>query len=160
MGALQLLRHHRGFRSLWSARVISFSGDSLSLVALLLHVADTTGQALAISLLLLAGDFTPALLSPLTGAISDRFNLQRVMITCELLQGLLLVFITLALPPLPLVLALVAARAVAGQVFLPPSRAAVPALVPGHHLETANSEWGSVNWPAACLGCGCHVWNS
>ena len=44
---------------------VSFLGDSLSLVALMLHVAATTGQALAVALLLLAGDFAPALLGPL-----------------------------------------------------------------------------------------------
>jgi len=152
MGALQLLRQNRAFRSLWSARVISFAGDSLSLVALMLHVASTTGQALAVSLLLLAGDFAPALLSPLTGAISDRFNLKRVMISCELLQGALLVLIALALPPLPLLLVLVAARAVAGQVFLPASRAAVPALVPGGALETANSTLGFGTNASEALG--------
>ena len=152
MGALQLLRQNRAFRSLWSARVISFAGDSLSLVALMLHVASTTSQALAVSLLLLAGDFAPALLSPLTGAISDRFNLKRVMLSCELLQGALLVLIALALPPLPLLLALVAARAVAGQVFLPASRAAVPALVPGGALETANSTLGFGTNASEALG--------
>lgn len=152
MGALQLLRQNRAFRSLWSARVISFAGDSLSLVALMLHVASTTGQALAVSLQLLAGDFAPALLSPLTGAISDRCNLKRVMISCELLQGALLVLIALALPPLPLLLALVAARAVAGQVFLPASRAAVPALVPGGALETANSTLGFGTNASEALG--------
>jgi MFS family permease len=152
MGALQLLRQNRPFRSLWSARVISFAGDSLSLVALMLHVASTTGQALAVSSLLLAGDFAPALLSPLTGAISDRFNLKRVMITCELLQGALLVLIALTMPPLPLLLALVAARAIAGQVFLPASRAAVPALVPGSELETANSTLGFGTNASEALG--------
>lgn len=152
MGALPLLRQNHAFRALWSARVISFAGDSLSLVALMLHVASTTGQALAVSLLLLAGDFAPALLSPLTGAISDRFNLKRVMISCELLQGALLVLIALALPPLPLLLALVAARAVAGQVFLPASRAAVPALVPGSALETANSTLGFGTNASEALG--------
>lgn len=152
MGAFQLLRRNQGFRSLWSARVISFAGDSLSLVALMLHVADTTGQALAVSMLLLVGDFTPSLLSPITGAISDRFNLKRVMITCELLQGALLVLIALTLPPLPLLLALVAARAVAGQVFLPASRAAVPALVPGRDLETANATLGFGTNGAEALG--------
>lgn len=152
MGALQLLRQNRAFRSLWSARVISFAGDSLSLVALMLHVASTTGQALAVSSLLLAGDFAPALLSPLTGAISDRFNLKRVMISCELLQGALLVLIALAMPPLPLLLALVAARAVTGQVFLPASRAAVPALVPEPELETANSTLGFGTNASEALG--------
>jgi MFS family permease len=152
VGALELLRGHREFRSLWSARVISFAGDSLSLVALMLHVADTTGQALAVSLLLLVGDFAPSLLSPLTGAISDRFDLKRVMISCELLQGALLFLLALALPPLPLLLALVAARAVAGQVFQPASRAAVPALVPEKDLETANSTLGFGTNGAEALG--------
>jgi hypothetical protein len=54
-----LLRSNRSFRILCTARSISFLGDSLSLVALLLYVEKTTGAALAVALLLLAGDFTP-----------------------------------------------------------------------------------------------------
>ena len=86
-GARALLRGRPAFRSLVLARVVSFVGDSLSLVALMLHVAQSTGQALAVAALLLAGDFVPALLSPLTGAVSDRFDRRRVMIICELLQA-------------------------------------------------------------------------
>jgi len=141
-GALRVLRDHPGFRTLCFARVVSFVGDSLSLVALMLYVADETGQALAVSLVLLAGDFAPSLLSPVTGAISDRFDRRRVMIACELTQGGLLALIALTLPPLPLLLALVAARAIAGQVFQPASRAAVPALVPARDLAAANSALG------------------
>jgi MFS family permease len=152
MGALRLLRHNTAFRSLWSSRVISFTGDSLSLVALMLHVAGSTGQALAVSLLLLVGDFAPALLGPLTGALSDRFDLQRVMVLCEVMQGALLLLIALTLPPLPVLLALVGARAVAGQVFQPASRTAVPALVPGRDLETANSTLGFGTNAAEALG--------
>jgi hypothetical protein len=48
----------------------------------------------------------------------------------------------LTLPSLPLLLALVALRAVAGQVFQPASRAAVPALVRDRDLEAANSAIG------------------
>jgi MFS family permease len=124
----------------------------LSLVALMLHVAQTTGQALAVAALLLAGDFVPALFSPLTGAISDRFDRRRVMIACELLQAALLVAIALALPPLPLLLVLVAARAITGQVFQPASRAAVPALVPPRHLESANSALGFGTNGAEAIG--------
>ncbi len=72
MGSLALLRANRPFRLLWTARTVSFLGDSLSLVALMLYVAGTTGAALAVALLLLAGDFAPALLGPLTGTVSDR----------------------------------------------------------------------------------------
>jgi MFS family permease len=140
--ARALLAGNAPFRTLCTARVISFVGDALSLVALMLYVADTTGQAIAVSLLLLVGDFAPSLLSPLTGAIGDRFDLRRVMISCELVQGGLLVVIALTLPPLPLLLALVAARAIAGQVFLPASRAALPALVRDRELGVANSVLG------------------
>lgn len=45
-----MLRHHSAFRALWGARVLSFTGDALSLVALMLYVAEQTGQALAVSL--------------------------------------------------------------------------------------------------------------
>ena len=147
-----MLRDQPAFRSLIIARVVSFVGDSLSLVALMLHVAQTTGQALAVAALLLAGDFVPALFSPLTGAISDRFDRRRVMITCELLQAVLLMAIALALPPLPLLLVLVAARAITGQVFQPASRAAVPALVPPRHLESANSALGFGTNGAEAIG--------
>jgi MFS family permease len=142
VSAWHLLRRNAAFRWLCSARVISSTGDSLSLVALMLQVAGSTGRAFAVSLLLLAGDFAPSLLSPVTGAVSDRFDRRRVLIGCELVQGALLVVIAIALPPLPLLLALVAVRALAGQVFGSAARAAVPALVHGPELAAANSAVG------------------
>jgi MFS family permease len=141
-GAVHLLRTIRPLRALFTARVVSYAGDSLSLVALMLFVADSTGQGLAVALLLLAGDFVPSLVAPLTGAVSDRFDRKRVMITCEVVQGVLVLLIALSLPPLPVLLALVATRAIASQVFMPASRSAIPAMVPDRHLETANSTIG------------------
>ncbi|NBE94877.1 MFS transporter [Nonomuraea sp. KC401] len=152
LSGLQLLRHSAGFRSLWSARVVSVGGDALSLVALMLHVAGTTGQAIAVSLLLLVGDFVPSLLSPIAGAISDRFDLKRVMIACELAQGVVLLLIAVSLPPLPLLLVLVGLRAIGGQVFLPASRAAIPGLVRDKDLETANATLGFGTNAAEALG--------
>lgn len=151
-GALRLLRHRRAFRALWSARAVSFLGDSLSQVALLLHVAHTTGQALAVSSLLLASDFAPSLLSPLTGTLSDRFDLKRVMVLCELIQGVLVLVLALVLPPLPVLLVWVAARALAGRVFHPASQSAVPALVEGRELEAANAALGFGTNGAEALG--------
>lgn len=112
------------------------------MVALLLYTASSTGQALAVALLLLVDDFVPAMMSPLTGVISDRFDRKRVMVICELVQGALVAAIALTLPPLPWLLALVAVRAVVGQVFQSASRAAIPALVQDRDLESANSALG------------------
>ena len=86
---------------------MSFLGDSLGLVALMLHVADTTGRALAVALLLLVGDFAPALLGPLAGTLADRLDRKRVMVSCELVQGVLVGATALWLPPLPVLLVLV-----------------------------------------------------
>ncbi|HEY2098177.1 MAG TPA: MFS transporter, partial [Pseudonocardia sp.] len=117
-----LIRTNRSFGALCTARTVSFLGDTLSLVALLLYVADQTGQALAVAALLLVGDVLPALLGPLAGALADRYDLRRIMIGCELAQVGLTVLLALWLPSLPVLLVLVAARALAAQVFAPASR--------------------------------------
>jgi MFS family permease len=164
-GSLRLLAANRPFRLLWSARAVSFLGDSLSLVALMLHVADTTGQALAVAWLLLAGDFAPALLGPLTGTVADRLDRRRVMVGCELLQAALVVGIALWLPALPLLLVLVGLRAVAGQVFQPASRAAVPAVVPsatwsGPTPPSASPPTAARPWARWSRPCCCRSWRS
>src|SRR5215217_370173 len=100
-GPARLLRDNRAFRSLWCAQGVSFLGDCLDLVALLLYTADATGRALSVALLLLVGDFAPALLGPLTGVASDRFDPKRVMVSCELAQGVLTAVVALTLPPCP-----------------------------------------------------------
>jgi MFS family permease len=138
----RLVRTNRAFGALAAARIVSLTGDALSLVALMLLVADRAGDALAVALLLLVGDFAPALLGPLTGALSDRFDLRRVMVAADVVQGGLVLVIALTLPPLPVLLVLVALRAVAGQVFLPASRAAMPALVADRDLPAANALLG------------------
>ncbi len=132
-----------GFRVLWVARSVSFLGDSLGLVALLLYVEGATGAALAVSLLLLAGDFTPGLFGAFAGAIGDRFDLKRVMVSCDLVQGALVVVMAVVLPPLPVLLVLVAVRSITAQVFQASSRSAVPALVKDEELEAANSALGA-----------------
>jgi MFS family permease len=139
---IELLRDNRPFAVLFSARIVSFLGDSLSLVALMLYVAGETEQALAVALLLLVGDFVPGLFGPLTGALSDRYDHKRVMIACELVQGAVTAVIALWLPALPVLLALVAVRALAGQLFQAASRSVVPDLVADKHLAPANTAIG------------------
>jgi MFS family permease len=62
------------------------------------------------------------------------------------------VAIALWLPSLPLLLVLVGLRAVAGQVFQPASRAAVPAVVPEGDLERANAAVGVATNGGETLG--------
>jgi MFS family permease len=137
---------------LLGARAISYAGDTLSMVALMLHVASSTGQALAVAALLLAGDFVPSLVAPFAGALADRFDRRRLMVGCELVQAVTVMAIALFLPSVWLLLVLVAVRAVAGQVFQPASRAAVPSLVPPEGLVAGNARLGLVTNVAELAG--------
>jgi MFS family permease len=139
---METLRRHQGFRMLFAARCVSYAGDALGMVALMLHVAGSTGLGLAVAALLLAGDFVPSLAAPFAGALADRLDRRRLMIGCELVQAVLVAAIALSLPPFAPLLVLVAVRAVAGQLFQPASRAAVPALVPEEDLVAANATLG------------------
>ncbi|WUK74135.1 MFS transporter [Kribbella sp. NBC_00359] len=112
-------------------------------MALLLYVEGATGAALAVALLLLAGDFTPGLFGAFAGAVGDRFDLKRVMVSCDLVQGALVVVMAVVLPPLPVLLVLVAVMSITAQVFQASSRSAVPALVKDEELEAANSALGA-----------------
>jgi MFS family permease len=109
---LRLLRESPAFRRLWISRFVSFAGDSLALVALILYVADHTNEGFAVAALLIAGDFAPTLLAPWTGALADRVDMRRLMITCELLQAAAVIAIAVSLQWLAVVFMLVVARSV------------------------------------------------
>lgn len=141
-GAIALLRDNLAFRRLWAARSLSFIGDSLGGVALLLHVAATEGSGTAIALLLLVGDFAPTILSPLSGTLSDRLDRKRLMIGSELAQGVIIGVIALFSFSFAPLLALVAVRTTLAGVFQPASRSAVTTLVPANRLEGANAALG------------------
>lgn len=141
-GAVRLLRRNAAFRALWLSRTISFIGDALGTIALLLYVVGEEGTGVTVAIVFLAVDFAPALLSPLTGTLSDRVDRKRLMIGCDLLQGVIILVIALATLPLPLIFGLVAIRSGLGSLFQPASRSAVPELVPEPDLETANAVIG------------------
>jgi len=124
------------------ARAISFVGDSLGLIALLLYTANATGDAFAVALLLVAGDLVPSIASPLTGALSDRVDRRALMVGCELFRGAVVTIIAAGRPNLTLLLALVGLQALAGGAFQPASRSAIPHLVDDRDLAGANATIG------------------
>lgn len=139
---MRLLRTRPAFAALWYARLISFLGDSLERVALILYVA-RTGDAAAVGLLLLAAEFVPTIAGPVTGAVADRVrSKRRLLVTCELLQGGVILVIALATPPLAVLLPLVTLRNAIGNAFQPAARSAIPDLVEDDELDRANALLG------------------
>ncbi|HEV2891618.1 MAG TPA: MFS transporter [Frankiaceae bacterium] len=139
---MRLLRTRPAFGALWYARLVSFLGDSLERVALILYVA-RSGNAANVGLLLLAAEFVPTVFGPFTGALADRVaSKRRFLVTCELLQGAVVAVIALTTPPFALLLALVTVRNGIGTAFQPAARSAIPDLVEDDELDRANALLG------------------
>lgn len=147
-----LLRRSARFRILWTSRATSYLGESLGLVALLVHLQGAAAAAIAAAMLLFAVDFVPGLFGPLAGAIADRFDLRKVLIGCELTQAAFTAIIAATLPPLPVLLVLVVVRGLAAQIYLPASRSAVPSIVDDSDVEAANSTLGAGTYGMEAAG--------
>jgi MFS family permease len=132
------LHRARAFQFLWSARAISFFGDTIAQVALVLLAARQPSAALAVSLLLLAQTL-PRMLGPFAGILADRVDQRLLMIGCELGQALVVTAIALLPLPFPLVLALVVVLSLLATLFLPAGQSALPALVAADDLGQANA---------------------
>jgi MFS family permease len=132
-----LLRRAPGFARLWAAKAVSHLGDGAALVALVVYVQQTQRRGAAVSALLLA-DTLPALLGPLAGALVDRVEQRRLMLGAQLGQALLYGAMAALLPPLPVLLVLVAAASLLATAFAPAGRSVVS---PGD-LVRANSWMG------------------
>lgn len=126
----------------WSARTVSLFGDAIANVALILFVAHSNATdispSIAVGLLLLV-QVAPRFLGPFAGTLADRVDQRRLMAWCDGLQASLFGVIALWLPPLPILLALVACTSLLSTFFLPAGRSALPALVEENDLTPANA---------------------
>jgi MFS family permease len=126
----------------WSARTVSLFGDAIANVALILFVArsNTAGMSasMAVGLLLLV-QVLPRFLGPFAGTLADRVDQRRLMAWCDGSQALLFAIIAIFLPPLPVLLVLVASASVLSTFFLPAGRSALPALVGEDDIVPANA---------------------
>jgi MFS family permease len=128
---------------------VSYLGDSMALVALLVHVQGRTGAAFAVAALLLAGDCVPGLLAPLVGALADRLPPRAILVCGEFVQGglvlsmaLLIMAPTSPVPALPTLLGLVAGQGLVAAVVRATARASVPRHVADADLDAANAALG------------------
>jgi MFS family permease len=133
-----LLGRNTAFRTLWTARLVSYIGDGIATVALVLLVSHGR-PATAVGGLLLA-EAIPGFLSPALGAVADRRPDRRVlMIQCELGQAVLYGAIAAWMPDYAWLLVLVAAATLFSRTFSAASKSSIPALVAREDLLSANA---------------------
>ncbi|HEV2759096.1 MAG TPA: MFS transporter [Acidimicrobiales bacterium] len=139
------------FAALAGARAVSLLGDGIGSLALIAHVQDQQGTGTAMGLLLVAASL-PRLLSPVAGTVADRVDQRLVLAGGELGQGVLLVIAAVWLPPLPVLLFLLLAKATIVTVSEPAGTSAVPALVDDEDLVAANAVLGVLRQAGEVLG--------
>jgi MFS family permease len=77
---------HRSFRLLFIGRTLSALGDAVVPAALAIAIADATGSASALAIVLGCAMVPRLLLLPLGGVIADRFDARKVALTTDLIR--------------------------------------------------------------------------
>src|SRR3712207_6755474 len=131
-----LLRNDR-FVRLWVGQGISFAGDAISMVALVVLVVQITGSASAVGGALVAR-LLPTLASPLAGVLADRLDRRIVLVASDLARAVLVLGMVFTRDLLVLyVLAFL--MGLARTFFNPTIRAAFPGVVGEGDLTRANA---------------------
>jgi MFS family permease len=135
---------------LWAGQAISFVGDAVSMVALVILVVQLTGSASAVGGALVAR-LLPTFASPLFGVLADRFDRRVVLVASDLVRATLvlgLVFVR----DLVLIYGLIFLMGFARTLFNPTIRAAFPSVVGEGDLTRANSLIGSTFSASVTVG--------
>jgi MFS family permease len=138
------------FRQLWAGQAISFVGDAVSMVALVILVVQLTGSASAVGGALVAR-LLPTFASPLFGVLADRFDRRVVLVASDLVRATLvlgLVFVR----DLVLIYGLIFLMGLARTLFNPTIRAAFPSVVGEGDLARANSLIGGTFSASVTVG--------
>ena len=83
----QKLRGMTGFSVVWVGQLISLTGSAMTQFALTYWVFEKTGQATTLTLMILFNFGPTILLSPIAGALVDRWNRKLVMMLSDLAAG-------------------------------------------------------------------------
>ncbi|MGE6630604.1 MFS transporter [Bacillus sp. NPDC077027] len=122
-------------------QIISVFGTSLLRFVLSLYVLDVT-QRVDLYALLFALSNVPLLLSPLAGALADRFNRRNLMIVFDIISGIIVLSFSFWLfaggSSLLIIGAVMVLLGIIGTMYSPAVMASIPQLVPTNQLEQAN----------------------
>lgn len=137
------LHRNKDFRRLWIGQACSELGSGASSLAYPLLILALTGSAVQAGLVASLRLAASVLLGLPAGALVDRWNRRRVMLSCEAVRaaamGLLVAVIATGHASVPLILAIAVVEAGASAFFGPAQTAALRHIVPTAQLPTASA---------------------
>ena len=133
---------NRSFSSLWSAQIVSESGDALFDVALLWLVYSATNSTILTGITQAAVIIPSVFAYPIAGVYADRRNRRNIMIVANLWQGLVTaafsILYYLNTVNVPIIIVLVLLLYTGAQFYRAANSAMIPRIVSRENLATAN----------------------
>ncbi len=126
------------FMRLWVGQGISFVGDAISLVALIVLVVDITGSAASVGGILVAR-LLPTLFSPLAGVLADRLRDRRRLLVAVDIARAGIVSCVVFTESVPVLYFLVFLLGSCQTLFNPTIRSAFPSVVGDGDITRANA---------------------
>jgi MFS family permease len=144
-----LLRNTR-FLQLWVGQGISFVGDAVSMVALVILVAQIAGSASAVGGVLVAR-LLPTLASPLLGVLADRVDRRAILVASDLARAALVLGVAFT-RDLVAIYVFAFLMGASRALFDPTVRAAFPSVVGRGDLTRANALIGGTFSASIMIG--------
>ncbi|HYE12636.1 MAG TPA: MFS transporter [Patescibacteria group bacterium] len=143
MEEIKPLTANKNFLLIMTSRFVSFLGDSVHYFALSWYIINVIGQGKVLGLLLTLSTLPAVFLGPFVGVLADRFDRRKIMITVDVIRGVLaltlgyLVYIGQA--PIWVFFVVTLLLSISSTMYFPASGALFPSLVHETHLIKANS---------------------
>jgi MFS family permease len=131
---------NRNFSLLWTGQFVETIGNSLTSIAASIYVYRETQSALSVGLMLMATAAPSLLVGLFAGVFVDRYDRRKIMLSADILRGLLVALIPF-LVPLSIVWLYVIVMLISaiGQFFDPAHESVLPEVASEEELAAANS---------------------
>jgi dTMP kinase len=145
-GGYRRLLANRSFRNMWVGQTISGVGDWL-VVGLLIPLVSSLapGSSMAVAGIMIAKIIPSLLIGSVLGVLVDRFDRRRLMIACDIINGILclgLISATSGMVPagvaLTLIYTITFLMEICNLLFVPAKNAMIPMIVEDRDLAAAN----------------------
>ncbi len=138
---------NRNFFLLWQGQLVSQVGTQAYIIAMAFWIKHETASATLMGLMLMVSQIPSVVLGPIAGTFADRHSRRRIIIVCDVINGLAVLALAAVVFLIPeqteiLIVCLFAITVLVstvGAFFRPAISASIPELVPTERVAAANS---------------------
>ncbi|MBN4056471.1 MFS transporter [bacterium AH-315-K05] len=147
---LKLLKNPN-YLLLWLGQSVSDLGSSINYIGLIWYVMELSGAASGVGGLFIALTLPSILVGPWAGVLVDRFNKKAIIVATDVIRGLIALAMVMT-TDITTIYFLVILNGIAQVFFSPAINVAIPRIVDGKDLMTANSLFSTTSSAATLIG--------